>query len=227
MSRFDALTFDCYGTLVDWERGIVEAFGAAARQDGIVLDRERVLRLHAEIEPRVQGERYRSYREVLEAVAREAAERLGWPLAPDRVSFLADSLPSWPPFPDTNPALGQLRRSGYRLGILSNVDGDLLRGTLRHLAVPFEFLVTAEEVHAYKPAPDHFARARAHVGRARWMHVAQSQFHDIEPACAQGIPVVWVNRKGESPGGTARPLVEVPDLAGLVAWLGQGPGGGG
>jgi 2-haloacid dehalogenase/putative hydrolase of the HAD superfamily len=216
---FDVLTFDCYGTLVDWETGIAEAFLHTGREEGMRLDREAVLRAYANIEPEVQTERYRPYREVLTLAAAKTARRVGWPLSQERASFLAESLPRWPPFPDTNAALELLAAAGITLGILSNVDEDLLAGTLRHFTVEFGFCVTAEQVRAYKPAVDHFERARVLVGERRWLHVAQSYFHDVEPACTMGIPVVWVNRKREQPSGIARPATQVADLARLVDWL--------
>ncbi len=170
----------------------------------------------------MQAGPYRPYREVLEEVARETARRLNWPLAPDRARFLPESLPGWKPFSDTNPALERLKAAGYRLGILSNIDDDLLAGTLRRFTVAFDVLVTAEQVRSYKPAHAHFIRARELAGTAGWLHVAQSYFHDIEPACTLGIPVVWVNRKREPPSGSARPTAEVATLEGLVEWLGAG-----
>jgi 2-haloalkanoic acid dehalogenase type II len=199
MRRYDVLTFDCYGTLVDWERGIAEALERAAGADGVTLDRAAALRAYHEIEPRVQAERYRRYREVLALTARAVAERLGWPLAPGREAFLPESLPTWPPFPDTNGALRRLRDAGHRLAILSNVDDDLLAGTRRQLDVAFDFVVTAQQVGSYKPAPGHFAAARERIGAARWLHVAQSYFHDVQPARALGIASAWINRKGERP----------------------------
>ncbi|HXH83759.1 MAG TPA: HAD-IA family hydrolase [Candidatus Tectomicrobia bacterium] len=218
--RYDVLTFDCYGTLVDWERGIAEAFAAAApAAHGVVPDRDAVLRAYHEIEPAVQAERYRSYREVLTLTARAVADRLGWPLAPGRERFLAESLPSWPPFPDTNAALRRLAEAGHRLAILSNVDDDLLAGTRRHLAVDFEFVITARQVGSYKPAPGHFEAARKRIGTARWLHLAQSYFHDVQPCRRLGIPVAWINRKGEQPPGADRPEREFRTLAEAAAWL--------
>ena len=193
------LTFDCYGTLIDWERGIGEAFAATASADGVTLDRTAVVAAYHELEPRIQAERYRRYREVLALAARAVADRLGWRLAPGRETFLPDSLPAWPPFPDTNDALGRLKDAGHRLVILSNVDDDLLAGTQRHLGAEFEFVVTAQQVGSYKPAPGHFTTARERIGKAPWAHVAQSYFHDVQPARALGLPTVWINRKGERP----------------------------
>jgi 2-haloalkanoic acid dehalogenase type II len=199
MRRFDVLTFDCYGTLIDWERGIAEAFEAAARADGVRLDRAAVLGAYHELEPRIQAERYRRYRDVLALAARAVADRVGWTLAPGREMFLPESLPTWPPFPDTNAALQRLHESGHRLAILSNVDDDLLAGTRKHLDVAFDFVVTAQQVGSYKPAPGHFTAARERIGGAPWLHVAQSYFHDVQPARALGIPSAWINRKGERP----------------------------
>ncbi|MBI2537877.1 MAG: HAD hydrolase-like protein [Gemmatimonadetes bacterium] len=216
---FDVITFDCYGTLIDWEAGIAEAFLAAARGDGVALDRGAVLAAYAEVEPAVEAGRYRLYRDVLAETAVEVARRLGWGLSREEARFLPESLPRWEPFPDTGPALEALCRAGYALGILSNVDDDLLAGTRRRFPVGFDLLVTAQQVGSYKPAPGHFLEARRRLAGRRWLHAAQSYFHDVEPAGALGIPVVWVNRKGERPGGAARPEGEVADLAALVPWL--------
>jgi len=199
VTRFDVLTFDCYGTLIDWERGIADAFEAAAAADGVRLDRAAVLRAYHAIEPEVEAGRYRRYREVLARSARAVAERLGWTLPAGRETFLPDSLSSWPPFPDTNAALARLQAAGHRLAILSNVDDDLLAATRRHLGVDLDFVVTAEQVGSYKPAPGHFVAARGRIGDARWLHVAQSYFHDVQPARAHGIATAWINRKGEPP----------------------------
>jgi 2-haloacid dehalogenase/putative hydrolase of the HAD superfamily len=220
---YDVVTFDCYGTLIDWERGIADAFLEAAATAGVRLDRAAVLAAYAAIEPRVQAEVYRTYREVLTESARRVAERLGWALPPAHAGFLAASLSAWPPFPDTNPALERLARAGYRLGILSNVDDDLLAGTRRHFQVSFDPIVTAQQVRAYKPAPPHFVTARQRLGAAatagRWLHAAQSYFHDVQPARALGIPTAWINRKAEQPADGGRADREVRTLAELADWL--------
>ncbi len=215
---FEVITFDCYGTLIDWERGIVEAFRRAAPRGGRLPRPSEISRVYSEIEPAVEAGPYRKYREVLREVGRRAAERFGWQLGVDELDFMAESLPRWTPFPDTNPALERLEGMGFALGILSNVDDDLLRLTLDHLTVKFDFVVTAEQVRSYKPAPGHFSKAAAVVAGRPWLHVAQSYFHDVEPAVRLGIPVVWVNRKKERPGAL-RPTAEVGDLLGLVEWV--------
>ncbi len=203
--RYDFVTFDCYGTLIDWESGIGDAF----RDAGVDLTRDEVLRQYARVEPVVEHERYRSYREVLAETARRIADRDG--------AFLAESLPRWQPFPDTNAALERLRDAGHKLGILSNVDDDLLAGTRRHFTVDFDLIVTAQQVRSYKPGHAHFETARAKIGSARWLHAAQSNFHDIAPATELGIDNAWVNRHGDS--GGVRPTYEVRDLKALADLL--------
>jgi 2-haloalkanoic acid dehalogenase type II len=221
MSRYEVLTFDCYGTLIDWESGIGEAFERAARADGVTIDRAAVLRAYHEIEPLVQAERYRTYREVLTLTAARIAQQLGWSLPAERAAFLAESLPTWPPFSDTNAALQRLA-PGHRLAILSNVDDDLLAGSLKQLGVAFEFVVTAQQVGSYKPAPGHFTAARQRIGGARWLHVAQSLFHDIQPARAHGIASAWINRKQEPRAADTRPDMEFGTLAEAAASLTHG-----
>jgi 2-haloacid dehalogenase/putative hydrolase of the HAD superfamily len=214
---FDVVTFDCYGTLIDWETGIAAAFLRAAAENGVSLERDAVLHAYEAIEPIVEQERYRPYAEVLTETAYRVARSLGWPLAPERGSFLPASLRDWTPFPDTNPALERLKRAGYRLGILSNVDDDLLAATLRHFTVAFDVIVTAQQVRSYKPAPAHLLTARGRLVGARWVHAAQSNFHDIVPANALGIPTAWVNRRGDAAlAGGVPTVAEVRTLADLL-----------
>ncbi len=220
MSRlYDMVTFDCYGTLIDWESGIAAAFLAAAAADGKRLERAAVLAAYAELEPVVEAETHRSYGEVLTETAKRVAARLGWPLPDARAPFLVASLPAWPPFHDTNPALERLATAGYRLGILSNVDDDLLAATRRHFRVGFDLLVTAQQVGAYKPAPNHFTVARQRIGGRRWLHAAQSHLHDVVPARALGIPIAWINRKNEPRRESVRADREFRTLAELADWL--------
>jgi FMN phosphatase YigB (HAD superfamily) len=163
---------------------------------------------------------YCRYRDVLAETARRAARRLGWFLSPERAASLADSLPGWRPFDDTNPSLERLSAAGYRLGILSNVDDDLLTGTGRNFSVRFDLLVTAEQVGSTKPAHGHFLAARKRIGTARWLHAAQSAFHDIAPARSPAIPSAWVNRKGQATFPEATPDIQVRTLSELVDRLG-------
>jgi 2-haloalkanoic acid dehalogenase type II len=216
---FDVITFDCYGTLIDWEDGIVSAFAREAEVDGVALARSRIIAAYHEVEPQIEAERYETYREVLARTARRVAERLGWPLSKERSRFLPASLADWRPFPDTNPALVDLVGAGYRLGILSNVDDDLLENTRSHFPVEFEVIVTASQVRSYKPAHGHFLEAGRRIGPGRWLHAAQSWFHDVVPAHELGIPVAWVNRKNELRSPDAEPDAEVSNLTGLSDWL--------
>ncbi|HKA37995.1 MAG TPA: HAD-IA family hydrolase [Thermoanaerobaculia bacterium] len=215
--RFDVVTFDCYGTLIDWEGGIGDWFETAAARSGITLDRRRALDLYASIEPVVEAESYRPYRDVLAETARRVAEQMSWPLSEQEAKGLAASLPDWSPFPDTNPALRRIAAAGYRFGILSNVDDDLLAGTRRHLEVAFDILITAEQVRSYKPAHGHFEEARRQIGPLRWLHAAQSRFHDVAPCRELGIPVAWINRLSEPARPDILPDVEVRTLADLAS----------
>lgn len=216
---YDVITFDCYGTLIDWERGIQNAFSAAAAAARLPVDPEVAVKLYVEVEAAVEAGPYQSYRAVLTETARRIAARLGWPLPESRAGFLAESVPCWPPFPDTNPALRRLSDAGYQLGILSNVDDDLLAWTHRHLAAFFEIVVTAHKVGSYKPAPAHFTMARSLIGGKRWLHAAQSYYHDVVPCRALGISVAWINRKVETPADGGRPDHEFRTLGELADWL--------
>jgi 2-haloalkanoic acid dehalogenase type II len=215
-SPYDIITFDCYGTLVDWEGGISAAFMEAAAEDGVSLGREEVLAAHAEIEPLVQAESFRTYRDVLTETARRMAFGFGWAIEPRRARFLPESLPGWRVFDDTNAALRRLRDAGCRLGILSNVDDDLLGATMRQFDIEIELVVTAQQVGSYKPAQAHFVTAREAIGEDRWLHAAQSWFHDIVPATRLGIPTAWINRNREASREDGEPEYEFIDLVGLA-----------
>ena len=217
MPLFDVVTFDCYGTLVDWEEGIGSAFENAAAAAGVEIHRSSVLDAWARVEPQVQAESYRSYRDVLGETAARIARHAGWALDGGKRGFLAESLPRWAPFPDTNAALAALAGAGCRLGVLSNVDDDLFAATRKQLTTAFDLASTAQQVGAYKPSEAHFREARRRIESGRWLHAAQSRFHDVAPARALGIPVAWVNRKGEPREGGPVPDFEVPDMASLAA----------
>ena len=217
--RYDVVTFDCYGTLIDWEDGIASAFVREAAEDGVVLDRARILAAYHELEPEIEADRFLPYRDVLAATAMRVAQRLGWPLTGERARFLPASLPAWKAFPDTNPSLERLVASGHRLGILSNVDDDLLVETRRHFSVSFDVVVTAQQVRSYKPARGHFLEARRRIGHDRWLHAAQSFFHDVVPARELGVPVAWINRKAERAAAGVAPDVELRNLAELADHL--------
>ena len=217
------ITFDCYGTLIDWETGIRNAFHAAMAQTGAERGLDSgALELYEEEERKVERERpHPSYRDVLSKTSLNVARKIGWKLPEAESRFLAKQLPKWTPFPDTNPSLAQLSRK-HTLGILSNVDNDLLAGTLKHFTSPFGIRVTAENVRSYKPAFGHFEEARRIIGARGWVHVAASHYHDIEPAMQLGIKAVWVNRKNTPPAHdySKKNVSEVRDLSQVVDLLG-------
>jgi 2-haloacid dehalogenase/putative hydrolase of the HAD superfamily len=215
MPAYDFITFDCYGTLIDWESGIANAFIEA----GVPHDRDTILRAYAIAERAIESDTYRSYRDVLTEAALRVAESLDWPLTAQRARFLPDSLPSWKPFADTNPSLERLRAAGTHLGILSNTDDDLIAATRKHFSVKFDLVITAQQVRSYKPAHPHFLAARERIGDAKWLHAAESNFHDVVPANALGIANAWINRKHESPLDGGTPTYEFGDLTGLAALI--------
>jgi len=223
--RFEALTFDCFGTLVDWEGGILDALLPVVQRHGAGPqgDPDRLLRLYADAESDLEAGPYLPYTEILGRVMERIGRALGFEPTAEERGRLARSLPSWPLFPDTVGALATLARR-YRLAIVSNVDDDLFAGVARRLTVPFDAVVTAQQVRSYKPAPAHFLRAlkTLRLPTERVLHVAQSRFHDIAPARALGFTTVWVNRRsgragaGATPEAGAVPDLEVPDLASLA-----------
>lgn len=216
----ELVTFDCYGTLIDWREGILRAF--RERVPGAVdVDPEAFFEAFVLTEAEVEAGPWRPYREVLTRTAERLAERFGWALPEEGGAFLPESLGDWKPFPDVGPALLGLRGRGYRLGILSNVDDDLLEGSIRRLGVAIDVRITAERVRSYKPAAAHFEAALEEVDGdpARIVHMAQSHYHDVAAAVPLGIPTVWVNRRGEPLPGPPAPTAERPDLASAVGWL--------
>ena len=216
----ELVTFDCYGTLIDWRAGIGDAFDQAV-PGAAALGRTKLFEAYAAAEAEVERGPYRPYRRVLEEAAVRTAEQLGLRLPRSRRSFLAETLPSWRPFPDTNPALERIAALGPRLGILSNIDDDLLVRTLEHLSVPFDVLITAGALRSYKPARAHFLAAIDVAGGrpGAIVHVAESYYHDVEPASRLGIPTIWVNRTAAPTPTATAPAAHVRDLAEAAGWL--------
>lgn len=222
-SKFDALSFDCYGTLIDWETGILSALRPIAAAHGVTVSDAELLRHYAEIEPQIQAGKYLRYREVLRQVVVRLGMRLGFTPTEAQKNSLPESLKSWQPFPDTVPALRRLK-ARYRLAIISNIDDDLFAASAKLLEVPFDPVITAQQVSAYKPSLRNFEIASQRLGipRERWLHVAESLFHDVAPARKLGIASVWVNRRaakgGVAASGTAdaQPDLTVSDLKSLA-----------
>lgn len=189
-------TFDCYGTLIDWEGGIRAAMSSVWPD----ADADALLRRHHAVEPLVQEGRALTYREVLARCLEAVAAIEGRSLDPGTRFVLADSLPSWPAFPEVPAALRQLRERGWRIAILSNTDPDLLAASVASIGVDVDLRVTAADAGSYKPAHGHWQRFLADTGadRSRHVHVAASLFHDIAPAAELGFPSVWINRLAEA-----------------------------
>jgi 2-haloacid dehalogenase len=206
------VTFDCYGTLIDWETGVFEAFQKEADKDGFTIDREILIPRFIEIQRDIQRGSYELYAEVLRRTAVRVAEELDWDLEPVRSNFLPNSVPSWPPFRETNAQLERLSKK-YEIGVLSNIDDKLLGATRRHFRVDFDLVVTAQQVRSYKPDPAHFKECARRIEGAKknWVHIASGYPTDIEPALKAKVPgVIWVNRRGEVlESGQKKPTAEV------------------
>jgi 2-haloacid dehalogenase len=217
------VTFDCYGTLIDWETGAYEAFQQEAQRDGFTVDRDALIPLFKSIQHEIQRGSYELYAEVLRRAAVRAAKELGWDLEPSRSSFLPASVPSWPPFRETNAQLERLSKQ-YEIGILSNIDDKLLGSTRRHFRVDFDLVVTAQQVRSYKPDPAHFREcARRIEGKRGWVHLGSGYETDVEPCLQQKVPVIWVNRSGEKvEQGQKKPTEEVKSLRDAAKLLGVG-----
>jgi 2-haloacid dehalogenase len=204
------VSFDCYGTLIDWETGVYEAFQKEADRDGFTVDREALVPRFIEVQREIQRGSYELYAEVLRRTAVRVARELGWDLEPSRSNFLPNSVPAWQPFRETNAQLERFAKK-YELGILSNIDDKLLGATRRHLRTDLDLVVTAQQVRSYKPDPAHFKECARRIegNRRRWVHIASGYPTDIEPIVKERIAVIWVNRHGEEAEGTRKPDAEV------------------
>ncbi|MCC7293518.1 MAG: hypothetical protein IT449_15780 [Phycisphaerales bacterium] len=213
LRRTTALTFDCYGTLIDWETGLRRAFrDILGMTDGARL--QAVFDAYLAAEARIEAGPYQAYRRVVALAVSEVASALGVACTSAQSEDVADSVGDWPAFADTGDALTRLS-TRFRLGILSNVDRDLLARTLQRFPVTFDFLATAADVKSYKPGEAHFRAGRNFTGDAG-LHLAQSLYHDGVPTRQLGIPFVWINRRGETNATQAAPLASFFDLAGFA-----------
>ena len=223
-SRFTTISFDCYGTLIDWESGLIPTLRGILAAHGRSLPDSAILQLYGEFEADAESGPYQSYRNVLEDVVRKFGERCGFSPTPAQVRALHESVPAWPPFPDTVAALQHLQKR-YQLAIISNIDDDLFAETRKHLGVEFGGVITAQQARSYKPAINNFQLAvrTLSIEPDRLLHAAQSIYHDVIPAQSLRISTVWVNRRSARPGvgavraAAGRPDLEVPDLATLAA----------
>jgi len=222
--RFDALTFDCYGTLIDWETGLTEAFRPVLIAHGIDLDGEDVLVRYARYEAAAEAGPYRRYRDILAAGLRGVAGELDFEPSAEELATFGGSVADWPSFPDSAAALAHLK-TRFRLGVITNCDDDLFAASNERLGVDFDWIVTAQQAGSYKPDERNFRLAFERIGlpRERILHVAQSLFHDHVPAQRLGLTSVWIDRRhdrsgsGATPGAEAMPNATFPDMASFAA----------
>jgi len=213
LSRFEWLSFDCYGTLIDWETGILGYLRPLLQSKARAVGDTRILALYSEFEPREQAGHYRPYRDVLANVVRDFAQEFHFEVNDGEAAGLADSIRNWQPFADTVAGLQRLH-SRYKLAVLSNIDDDLFAYTEPKLDVRFDAVVTAQQVRSYKPSLKNFEALleRLAIPRERLLHVAESLYHDVAPAREMGISTVWVNRRQGKAAAASRLSVATPDL---------------
>lgn len=221
-SHFECLSFDCYGTLIDWESGILGYLLPLLHDKGCKVSDSQILNLYSEFEPQQQEAPYRTYREVLASIVQDFAYEFQVKVSQEEAAGLANSIPEWEPFPDTVKALQRLA-SRYKLAVLSNIDDDLFALTAPKLGIDFDCVVTAQQVQSYKPSLRNFETLLGRLGieRDRLLHVAESLYHDAAPAREMGIASVWVNRRQGKPAAatklaSAQTDLEVPTLAALA-----------
>jgi 2-haloacid dehalogenase len=214
------VTTDCYGTLIDWEKGITDSFEEEAERDGLTLDTKALLERFFEVQAQIMSGSYELYAEVLRRAAVSVAEEIGWTLEPSRAQFLPDSVESWPPFREANAAMDRLKER-YEIGIVSNIDDKLLGISRRHIRAELDIVVTAQQVRSYKPDETHFREtARRLGGKQGWVHIGSAYDADIAPCIKRKVPVIWVNRHGEKLEGRKAPDATVKNLRDAAAKLG-------
>src|SRR4051794_18897150 len=207
------VTFDVYGTLIDWEGGAYDAFAREAARDGVEIDRDDIVERFLAVQREIMAGSYELYAEVLRRTAVRIAKDIGWELEPSRAGFLPDSVQRWAPFKETNPTLQKFKKK-LEVGLISNIDDKLLGQTRRHIPIDFDLVVTAQQVRSYKPDPAHFKEAARRIGGKKgWAHIASSYYHDVEPCLKEKVPVIWVNRHKEAlESGQKKPTEEVKTL---------------
>jgi 2-haloacid dehalogenase len=215
------VTFDVYGTLIDFETGVFDAFTKEAARDGYTLSKDELIPIFLEAQEEIKGGSYELYAEVLRRTANKISQRLGWPLEPSRAGFLPTSIPRWPVFRETNTQLTKFRKK-FDLGLIANIDDKLLGETRRHFNVDFDLVVTAQQVRSYKPDPAHFKEFERRIGTKKgWVHIGSSYHYDIEPAVKLKIPTIWVNRRKQVlEAGQKKPDAEVKTLLEAAKLLG-------
>jgi 2-haloacid dehalogenase/putative hydrolase of the HAD superfamily len=220
LKEIKTVTTDCYGTLIDWEKGLSETFRREADRDGINLDEAAFLARFMEVKAEIMSGSYELYAEVLRRAVVKVAGEIGWELEPSRAQFVPDSVSRWQPFREANAAMDRL--SGrYDVGIVSNIDDKLLGVSRRHLRTELDIVVTAQQVRSYKPDEAHFKECARRLGSKKgWVHIASGYNTDIAPLIKMKVPVIWVNRHGEKLEGRAKPTAEVKTFRDAAARLG-------
>ncbi len=225
--NFEILTFDCYGTLIDWETGIWNALQPVLTAHHVVMLVDEALELYGKLESEIESGEYQDYKTVLAMVLEGFGREFGFNPAQEELQRFSISVEDWPAFPDSSRAL-QALKTKYKLAILSNIDDDLFAFSNQRLGVAFDWIITAQQAKSYKPSLNNFHLALERIGlpQNKILHVAQSLFHDIAPARLLGLSTVWVNRRhdkagsGATPPAQSRPDLEVPDLESLARQIG-------
>src|ERR671918_1556862 len=211
-SEIQWVTTDCYGTLIDWEKGILETCQREAEKDGFSFEERPFLDRFLEVQAEIMSGSYEVYAEVLRRTIVKVAGEMGWEIEPSRAQFLPDSVARWVPFREANAAMDRLGKR-YEVGIISNIDDKLLGVSRRHLRTDLDLVVTAQQVRSYKPDPAHFKECARRIGSKKgWLHIASGYEADVAPLLKMNVPVIWVNRRGEKLDGRKKPDAEVKNF---------------
>lgn len=208
------ITFDCYGTLIDWEGGIKTAVKKLADKNSFSFNLDGISDKYIKVELEVEAEQYRKYHEILQLSAKKLFKQEGFDILNEDALVFADSIYNWQPFPETHDVLAQLKQKGYKLIILSNIDNEIVKKSIELMGIDFDGVVTAEEVGSYKPAHGHWEEMlkRFNAKKEEVLHVAASYIHDIIPAKEQGFNAIWINRNSEKSTREIKPDLEFKDL---------------
>ncbi len=222
LKNIEWVTTDCYGTLIDWHKGISEACAKEAAKDGFSFDTDAFMERFYEVQAEVMAGSYELYAEVLRRTIIKVAGEIGWEVEPSRAQFLPDSVAYWTPFRESNAAMDRLGKK-FNIGIISNIDDKMLGISRRHLRTELDLVVTAQQVRSYKPDDTHFKEcARRIGGKKGWLHIGSGYETDVAPLLKMKVPVIWVNRTGEKLAGRKKPSLEVKSFRDAVKKLGAG-----
>jgi 2-haloacid dehalogenase/putative hydrolase of the HAD superfamily len=222
LKNIEWVTTDCYGDLIDWEKGISEACAKEAAKDGFSFETGPFMERFFEVQAEIMAGSYELYAEVLRRAIIKVAGEIGWEVEPSRAQFLPDSVAYWTPFREANAAMDRLGKK-FNIGIISNIDDKMLGISRRHLRTDLDLVVTAQQVRSYKPDDTHFKEcARRIGGKKGWLHIGSNYDTDVAPLLKMKVPVIWVNRHGEKLAGRKKPSLEVKTFRDAVKKLGAG-----